>query len=100
MTNLFRTPIRDPEGPRVTGVPNPPKRGELPEGPQLTIHMRIHGGYPVNVLIEGGVPVEYQKCTVQQINAADKAYLGGHDYIVTDAERAVLEAAGYEVLTV
>lgn len=55
-------------------------------------------GYPTsqNVLKQGGFYTTYPgSVTDEQIAAAEKAYLGGHEYLLDDAERADLIAAGY-----
>lgn len=47
------------------------------------------------VLKNGGVYTTLDSPTVDQVNAADIAYLGGHWYYVTGAEEAALLAAGF-----
>ncbi len=51
------------------------------------------------VLIDGAVVREKQVPTVTEVNAATHAYLGGHEHVVTQAERDLLVAAGYTVIT-
>lgn len=51
------------------------------------------------VLKTGGAYVTAEHPTEAQINAADKVYLGGHEYLVTPDEADALTAAGYEVTT-
>ena len=93
MAYLFRTPIRNPQGPRVTV-------DSTPEQVALMRHFRHHGGYPVCVLIKGTVVTEKQVPTTQDTQDATWHYLGGHDYYISATEKALLEGAGYTVLTV
>jgi hypothetical protein len=53
----------------------------------------------ISVLKENGFyrQVRYPSC--EEIAAADATYLGGYDHIVSDAEAASLQAAGYTDLT-
>lgn len=98
---LFRTPVRILEQPRLPAVPN--NRTDFDDGRAgypLMRHIDRGAGTPVCVLVDAGVVTEKQVPTVAEIAAADFHYLGGHDNVVTATEKAVLEAAGYTVLTV
>lgn len=50
------------------------------------------------VLKKSGVYTIHDGPTVDQVNSADIAYLGGHIYEVTDAEAASLIAAGFSII--
>jgi hypothetical protein len=99
---LFRPPIRNPEGPRVTVVPNPTTifNDNTPQSHALMRHFRHHGGHPVAVLVTGGVVTEKQVPTTAEIQAADYTFLGGRDHVVTGDMADLLTAAGYELLTI
>lgn len=47
------------------------------------------------VLKNSGIYTTLDNPTVDQVNSADIAYLGGHIYYISDAEAAALTAAGY-----
>ena len=51
-----------------------------------------------SVLKNNGVYTTLDGPTVDQVNSADIAYLGGHIYEITDAEAAALTAAGYSII--
>lgn len=98
---LFRTPTRQPEGHRLPAVPN--NRTDFDDGPRgfpLMRHVNRGPGTPVCVLVTGGVVTETAAPNTDELAAADRHYLGGHDYVITRAEKDVLEGAGYTVLTV
>jgi hypothetical protein len=104
VTYLFRTPTRAPTGgARVPSEPNL-RRTEFDDGPEGSGHLLMRHVSkplpPVAVLIEDGVVREKQVPTFTEQNAADYCYLGGHDYTITQAERDLLVAAGYDVLTI
>lgn len=98
---IFRTPVRNPQGPRVPTIPNPTTefddggRGDL-----LMRHIHHHGGYPVAVMLVGGVIVEKSVPTQVEMAAATTVWMGGRDNVVSVAEKTVLEAAGYSIITV
>jgi hypothetical protein len=54
----------------------------------------------ISVLKIDGEYVEIREPSQDEIALATEVYLGGHEYIVTDAEGAALEAAGYVVYNV
>jgi hypothetical protein len=60
---------------------------------RLVSYLRPPGG--VTLLLEGGVVTEVQFPTQDQVSAADVAYIGGHQYTVTEQEAQVLRDAGY-----
>lgn len=62
---------------------------------QLLGHFNVHGGYPVAVLVTGGVAVEKAVPTVDEMLAADFCYMGGRELPVTPAEVAMLTGLGY-----
>jgi len=49
----------------------------------------------VSVFRIGGVWHQQETPTAEQVAAADRLYMGGHVYQITDAERDDLIAAGY-----
>lgn len=53
--------------------------------------------YPVGIalLVTGSAVVEKHHPTREEIDAADYAYLGGYEHVISSAEAAVLTAAGY-----
>ena len=81
------TPPTVEDGPRI-----------LPDsrGPGRAL-MRHYSPLPVgvSVLKIGGVYTTVRNPTTAQIDAADVAYLGGHEHPVTDDEAADLTAAGF-----
>jgi len=101
MPFIFRCPIRNTQGPRVPTIPNPST--EFDDGGRGNVLMRYvhhHGGHPVAVLLTGSTLTEMQVPTQVQMAAADKVWMGGRDNEVTAAEKNLLEANGYTVLTV
>lgn len=54
----------------------------------------------VSVLKIDGEYIEVREPSQDEIALATEVYLGGHEYIVTDAEGAALTAAGYTVYDV
>lgn len=60
---------------------------------RLISYLRPPGG--VTLLLEGGIVTEVQFPTQDQVNAADTAYIGGHQYTVTEEAAQVLRDAGY-----
>jgi len=97
---LFRTPIRDTQGPRVPVVPNPAT--EFDQGTRGNVLMRhvVRAGRPPAVLITDGVVTEHPVPTTAQTAAAQSVFLGGHDNTPTQTERDLLVAAGYVVQTI
>lgn len=67
-------------------------------GGPLFSRYRLNRG--VTVLVTGGVVTQVRFPTQEQIEDADRAYLGGASYPVTAAERDVLVAAGLTVAEV
>jgi hypothetical protein len=88
MSVVFRTPIRSPGGPRFTVDATWAQK-------QLLGHFNVHPGYPVAVLITGGVITEKASPTVDDMLAADVVFMGGRENEVGDALIALLEGAGY-----
>jgi hypothetical protein len=83
MTYLFKTPTVS-EGP-------------LGEGRLFSRYRLVKG---VSVLKMDGEYFEVRYASEEEVQAADKFYLGGITYEVDEIEKADLEAAGYEVETV
>lgn len=54
----------------------------------------------ISVLKIDGVYVEIREPSQDEIALATEVYLGGHEYPVSDAVAAALEADGYEVIDV
>ena len=99
---LFRTPIRNPQGPRVPTVPNPTTEfnDNTPESYALMRHFRHHSGYPVAVLVDDPCTVtEVAVPTVDQMQAADHVFMGGRDNLISDpAVAACLMSNGYTLI--
>ena len=49
----------------------------------------------VSLLVTGSTVTEKRYPTDDEVRAADRAYIGGHIYPITDDEAALLAAAGY-----
>lgn len=49
----------------------------------------------ITLLVDGGAVSEVQFPTQDEVDAAGAAYIGGHEYVISPAEAAVLSAAGY-----
>ena len=77
---------------------SPPTRREH-YGTKKRDPLGVRIGYPtgLTVLKERGfyTTLQVQEADDERIEAAEAAYLGGHDYVVTDAEAAALTTAGY-----
>lgn len=73
----------------------PPVVAEAPVGPgRLFSYYKMNRG--VTVLVTDGVVSEVRFPSQEEIDAADYAYIGGHEYVISADEAAVLTAAGYE----
>jgi hypothetical protein len=98
-TYVFRTPVRQLDGPRLTTKPNP--RTEFDDGARgsggLLMRYVRRAGPAVAVLVEGSSVREKHSPTTAELNAATTYYLGGHDYVITEAEAETLAAAGYDI---
>ena len=77
----------------------PPTVEEGPAGYNV-LHYRYKLKRGVTVIKENGVYRETRFPFVDELNDADLYYLGGHEYEVDATEKAALEAAGYEVVTI
>jgi hypothetical protein len=88
MSVIFRTPIRSPGGPRFTVDATWAQK-------QLLGHFNVHPGYPVAVLITGGVITEKAVPTVDDMAAADVVFMGGRENEVDPTLENLLLAAGY-----
>jgi hypothetical protein len=99
MATIFRPPVRNPNGPRVTTVPNPKEAAEFgPRSTQVRLmsHFRHHGGYPVTVYIKNGIATEVDAVRPDVAAVQDYVFLGGHDHLITSFElMQSLAAAGY-----
>lgn len=98
-TYLFRTPVRIPDYTRVPTKPNPRTDyddGYLGMGSLLMRHVK-RPGPAVAVLVEGTAVREKFSPHTQELNDATAYYLGGHDYIISEAEAEILAAAGYDI---
>ena len=72
----------------------PPTVEEGPAGfGRLMWRYRIARGD--SILVNGTVVTRLRTPGVDQVQEADYAYLGGHIYPITDAERTILINAGY-----
>ena len=56
---------------------------------------RIRTPRGVSVLVTGTSVVEKRWPTIEEIEAADVCYMGGHEYVITNASAQVLIDAGY-----
>jgi hypothetical protein len=72
--------------------------GPHPGNPLMRHYARP--GPAVCVIIDGTTVRERQVPTTDELLAATYHYLGGHEYVVSEAEKTLLESAGYAVLTV
>lgn len=70
------------------------------EAPGMDVAGPLFGrvAYPrgVSLLVTGTRVREQRWPTIEQQRAADTTYLGGHEYLLTDAQAQVLIDAGYE----
>lgn len=72
----------------------PPTVDETPAGfGRLMWRYRIARGD--SLLVVAGEVIRQRTPAVQDVEAADFAYLGGHVYEISQAERDILVAAGY-----
>jgi hypothetical protein len=71
------------------------------EGPagQNKLHQRFKLKRGITVIKENGVYRQTRYPFINELNAAQAYYIGGHKYEVSAAEKASLEAAGYTVTT-
>lgn len=60
---------------------------------RLVVRLGLPAG--VTLLVNGGIVVESQYPTEEQLAAADAAYVGGHEYVITPSAAAILITAGY-----
>lgn len=60
---------------------------------RLVVRLGLPAG--VTLLVNGGIVVESQYPTEEQLAAADAAYVGGHEYVITPSAAAILTTAGY-----
>jgi hypothetical protein len=86
-------------GGKMTYMFYPPTVEEGPAGYNV-LHYRYKLTRGVTVIKENGVYRETRFPFVDELNDADLYYLGGHEYEVDATEKAALEAAGYEVVTI
>jgi hypothetical protein len=74
----------------------------ISEGPagegQLFSRYRLVRG--ITVLKIDGVYYNMRYPSSEEVDAAEEAYIGGYSYEVTAAQKAALEAAGYDVETI
>ena len=77
----------------------PPTVEEGPAGYNV-LHYRYKLTRGVTVIKENGVYRETRFPFVDELDAAELYYLGGHEYEVDATEKAALEAAGYTVVTI
>ena len=82
MTYVFNTPTVS-EGPAAEG--------------RLFSRFRLTRG--VSVMKIDGTYYELRNPSSEDVEAAEAFYLGGVRHVVTEAEKADLEAAGYTVIT-
>lgn len=72
----------------------PPTVNETPAG-----FGRLFWRYPIargnSLLVFGSQVQQIRTPSVQEFQAADYAYSGGHEYVITDTEKNILTAAGY-----
>ena len=79
----------------MTYLLRPPTVREAPEGSgPLFGRVGVYRG--VTLLVTDGVAVEARYPTQDEVAAADAAYIGGHEYLLTDEQAAPLLAAGYD----
>jgi hypothetical protein len=71
--------------------------GPAGEGRLFSRYRLVRG---VSVLKIDGVYYELRNPSSEEVQAAQKAYIGGYSYEVDLAEKTALEAAGYDVETV
>lgn len=79
--HTFTTPTVD-EGPAAWSNP-------------LFLRVKLTRG--ITVLVNGGVYSTVRFPTQDELAAADTYYMGGHEYLVDDADKAALIAAGIGV---
>lgn len=77
----------------------PPTVEEGPAG-YNALHYRYKLTRGVTVIKENGVYRETRFPYIEELDAAELYYLGGHEYEVDATEKAALEAAGYTVVTI
>lgn len=69
------------------------------EAPGTAVAGRLFGrvAYPrgVSLLVKGAQVVEKRWPTIEEQQAVDITYLGGHEYLITDEAAKVLIDAGY-----
>ncbi len=65
--------------------------------PEYRPFNRIKLNVALTVLKNGSSYTTVEQPTAEQVDAADIAYTGGREHIVSDAEAAALTAAGYTV---
>lgn len=71
----------------------PPSVKEAPAGGgRLFFRYGLQRG--ISVLVTDGVVTEVRSPTQDEVSAADAAYIGGHEYLISDADAAPLLAAG------
>ena len=90
-TYVFRTPIRNPQGPRDLAVANP--KTDFDQGERTSRLSQLthsHGGYPVAVYIHNGVVGEKAVPTQEEMQAWDITYMGGRENVITEAEAEML----------
>lgn len=78
---------------------SPPVLNYGPAGGHWLFH-RYTLSHGVTVYKIGDTYYEEEYPSQDDLDSADKIYLGGHEHYVTAAEKTDLESAGYEVLTV
>lgn len=72
------------------------EEGALGRG-RLFGRFRLHRG--ITLLVTGSTVTEVRYPTQEELDAADRYYRGGYIYTVSDAEAAILIAAGYSMMT-
>ncbi|MDE2469286.1 MAG: hypothetical protein KGL35_11220 [Bradyrhizobium sp.] len=80
--------------PHVFRPPTIKLRPADPQGERLWLYYGIDQGISI-IKNQDGTYTEQMFPTTDQINAAAFVYMGGHEYVVDDAEYAALVAAGY-----
>lgn len=77
-----------------TYILRPPSVRETPAGfGRLLMRYPIHRGD--TLLVTAGAVTRVRTASVQETQAADFCYLGGHEYTISQAEYDMLVAAGY-----
>lgn len=78
----------------MTYILNPPTVREGPAGfGRLFYRYPIHRGD--TLLVTNGEVTRTRTPSIDEVNAAQQVYLGGHVYELSQAERDLLVAAGY-----